>query len=111
MKTVYGARFDGSPAAVKVHRWCGGGERRLAAFRRELDLLRRVGRHPQLVALLAYSDDHGKKKEFTLLLLGAYSTLRFRFLWLQNVFFASLFFLPFYTAGKLFTSLFVSFVD
>ena len=56
---VYGIRFDGSPAAVKVHRWCGGGERRLAAFRRELDLLRRVGRHPRLVALLAYSDDHG----------------------------------------------------
>ncbi|CAM0948122.1 unnamed protein product [Alopecurus aequalis] len=56
--TVYGIHFDGSPAAVKVHRWCGGGERRLAAFRRELDLLRRVGRHPRLVALLAYSDDH-----------------------------------------------------
>uniref|UniRef100_A0ACD5VAU2 Uncharacterized protein n=1 Tax=Avena sativa TaxID=4498 RepID=A0ACD5VAU2_AVESA len=51
-------RVDGSRAAVKVHRWCGGGERRLAAFRRELDLLRRVGRHPRLVALLAYSDDH-----------------------------------------------------
>ncbi|KAI4978686.1 hypothetical protein ZWY2020_015439 [Hordeum vulgare] len=48
----------GPPAAVKVHRWCGGGERRLGAFRRELDLLRRVGRHPRLVALLAYSDDH-----------------------------------------------------
>ncbi|CAM0948119.1 unnamed protein product [Alopecurus aequalis] len=56
--TVYEIRFAGSPAAVKVHRWCGGGERRLAAFRRELDLLRRVGRHPRLVALLAYSDDH-----------------------------------------------------
>ncbi|CAM0948124.1 unnamed protein product [Alopecurus aequalis] len=57
---VYLAKFgvDGSPAAVKVHRWCGGAERRLAAFRRELDLLRRVGRHPRLVALLAYSDDH-----------------------------------------------------
>jgi hypothetical protein len=54
-------RVGGSAAAVKVHRWCGGGERRLAAFRRELDLLRRVGRHPRLVALLAYSDDHGKK--------------------------------------------------
>ncbi|KAK1613879.1 hypothetical protein QYE76_019396 [Lolium multiflorum] len=51
-------RVGGSAAAVKVHRWCGGGERRLAAFRRELDLLRRVGRHPRLVALLAYSDDH-----------------------------------------------------
>uniref|UniRef100_A0ACD5Z9F3 Uncharacterized protein n=1 Tax=Avena sativa TaxID=4498 RepID=A0ACD5Z9F3_AVESA len=51
-------RVGGSQAAVKVHRWSGGGERRLAAFRRELDLLRRVGRHPRLVALLAYSDDH-----------------------------------------------------
>lgn len=47
-----------SPAAVKVQRWCGGGERRAAAFRRELGLLRRL-RHPNLVALRAYSDDHG----------------------------------------------------
>ncbi|KQJ92833.1 probable receptor-like protein kinase At1g33260 [Brachypodium distachyon] len=46
-----------SPAAVKVQRWCGGGERRAAAFRRELGLLRRL-RHPNLVALRAYSDDH-----------------------------------------------------
>jgi hypothetical protein len=62
-------RVNGSAAAVKVHRWCGGGERRLAAFRRELDLLRRVGRHPRIVALLAYSDDHGEltQKKFTLL--------------------------------------------
>uniref|UniRef100_A0A453MS13 Protein kinase domain-containing protein n=1 Tax=Aegilops tauschii subsp. strangulata TaxID=200361 RepID=A0A453MS13_AEGTS len=52
----------GPPAAVKVHRWCGGGERRLGAFRRELDLLRRVGRHPRLVALLAYSDDHERRE-------------------------------------------------
>jgi hypothetical protein len=56
--TVYLARLlDGSPVAVKVHRWCGG-ERRLRAFRQELDLLRRL-RHPHIVALLAYSDDHG----------------------------------------------------
>ncbi|XP_062217920.1 salt tolerance receptor-like cytoplasmic kinase 1 [Phragmites australis] len=55
--TVYLARLrDGSPVAVKVHRWCGG-ERRLRAFRQELDLLRRL-RHPHIVALLAYSDDH-----------------------------------------------------
>jgi hypothetical protein len=55
---VYLARLlDGSPVAVKVHRWCGG-ERRLRAFRQELDLLRRL-RHPNIVALLAYSDDHG----------------------------------------------------
>ncbi|XP_066324719.1 salt tolerance receptor-like cytoplasmic kinase 1 [Miscanthus floridulus] len=55
--TVYLARLlDGSPVAVKVHRWCGG-ERRLRAFRQELDLLRRL-RHPNIVALLAYSDDH-----------------------------------------------------
>nr|ACF84659.1 unknown [Zea mays] len=54
---VYLARLlDGSPVAVKVHRWCGG-ERRLRAFRQELDLLRRL-RHPNIVALLAYSDDH-----------------------------------------------------
>ncbi|KAK1564216.1 hypothetical protein QYE76_005013 [Lolium multiflorum] len=51
-------RVGGSAAAVKVYRWCSGGERQLTAFRRELDLLRRVGRHPRLVALLAYSDDH-----------------------------------------------------
>ena len=88
--TVYGVRFDGSPAAVKVHRWCGGGERRVAAFRRELDLLRRVGRHPRLVALLAYSDDHGKKIVYTVTVWSFDSTLRF--LWRQNVFFASLFF-------------------
>uniref|UniRef100_A0A0E0JUG8 Protein kinase domain-containing protein n=1 Tax=Oryza punctata TaxID=4537 RepID=A0A0E0JUG8_ORYPU len=44
------------PVAVKVHRWCGG-ERWLRAFRQELDLLRRL-RHPHIVALLAYSDDH-----------------------------------------------------
>ena len=56
---VYLARLrGGSPVAVKVHRWCGGGERRLRAFRQELDLLRRL-RHPNIVALLAYSDDHG----------------------------------------------------
>ncbi|CAN6277285.1 unnamed protein product [Urochloa humidicola] len=56
--TVYLARLrDGAPVAVKVHRWCGGGERRLRAFRQELDLLRRL-RHPHIVALLAYSDDH-----------------------------------------------------
>ncbi|KAF0895375.1 hypothetical protein E2562_012406 [Oryza meyeriana var. granulata] len=55
--TVYLARVRGwSPAAVKVHRWCGG-ERWLRAFRQELDLLRRL-RHPHIVALLAYSDDH-----------------------------------------------------
>ncbi|XP_066317624.1 salt tolerance receptor-like cytoplasmic kinase 1 [Miscanthus floridulus] len=55
--TVYLARLlDGSPVAIKVHRWCGG-ERRLRAFRQELDLLRRL-RHPNIVALLAYSDDH-----------------------------------------------------
>ncbi|KAL6848410.1 hypothetical protein ACP4OV_021704 [Aristida adscensionis] len=55
--TVYLARLrDGSPAAVKVQRWCGG-ERRLRAFRQELDLLRRL-RHPHIVALLAFSDDH-----------------------------------------------------
>ncbi|CAN6242707.1 unnamed protein product [Urochloa humidicola] len=54
---VYRARLrDGAPVAVKVHRWCGG-ERRLRAFRQELDLLRRL-RHPHIVALLAYSDDH-----------------------------------------------------
>ncbi|RCV04486.1 hypothetical protein SETIT_1G005400v2 [Setaria italica] len=54
---VYLARLrDGAPVAVKVHRWCGG-ERRLRAFRQELDLLRRL-RHPHIVALLAYSDDH-----------------------------------------------------
>ncbi|CAD6252222.1 unnamed protein product [Miscanthus lutarioriparius] len=57
--TVYLARLlDGSPVAVKVHRWCGG-ERRLRAFRQELDLLRRL-RHPNIVALLAYSDDHDR---------------------------------------------------
>ena len=57
--TVYLARLlDGSPVAIKVHRWCGG-ERRLRAFRQELDLLRRL-RHPNIVALLAYSDDHGE---------------------------------------------------
>ena len=57
--TVYLARLrDGAPAAVKVHRWCGG-ERRLRAFRQELDLLRRI-RHPRIVALIAYSDDHGE---------------------------------------------------
>ena len=57
--TVYLARLlDGSPVAVKVHCWCGG-ERRLRAFRQELDLLRRL-RHPNIVALLAYSDDHGE---------------------------------------------------
>lgn len=44
------------PVAVKVHRWCGG-ERWLRAFRQELDLLRRL-RHPHIVSLLAYSDDH-----------------------------------------------------
>ena len=56
--TVYLARLrDGAPVAVKVHRWCGG-ERRLRAFRQELDLLRRI-RHPRIVALIAYSDDHG----------------------------------------------------
>ncbi|PUZ73671.1 hypothetical protein GQ55_1G005700 [Panicum hallii var. hallii] len=55
--TVYLARLrDGAPVAVKVHRWCGG-ERRLRAFRQELDLLRRI-RHPRIVALIAYSDDH-----------------------------------------------------
>ncbi|CAL4890541.1 unnamed protein product [Urochloa decumbens] len=55
--TVYLAKLrDGAPVAVKVHRWCGG-ERRLRAFRQELDLLRRL-RHPHIVALLAYSDDH-----------------------------------------------------
>ncbi|KAL6629329.1 hypothetical protein ACP70R_029094 [Stipagrostis hirtigluma subsp. patula] len=54
---VYLARLrDGSPVAVKVQRWCGG-ERMLRAFRQELDLLRRL-RHPRIVALLAYSDDH-----------------------------------------------------
>jgi hypothetical protein len=71
--TVYLARLlDGSPVAVKVHRWCGG-ERRLRAFRQELDLLRRL-RHPNIVALLAYSDDHG---EFTRARLAAhyYSSL------------------------------------
>jgi hypothetical protein len=56
--TVYLARLrGGAPVAVKVHRWCGG-ERRLRAFRQELGLLRRL-RHPHIVALLAYSDDHG----------------------------------------------------
>uniref|UniRef100_A0A0E0CHK6 Protein kinase domain-containing protein n=1 Tax=Oryza meridionalis TaxID=40149 RepID=A0A0E0CHK6_9ORYZ len=44
------------PVAVKVHRWCGG-ERWLRAFRQELDLLHRL-RHPHIVSLLAYSDDH-----------------------------------------------------
>lgn len=71
--TVYLARLlDGSPVAVKVHRWCGG-ERRLRAFRQELDLLRRL-RHPNIVSLLAYSDDHG---EFTRARLAAhyYSSL------------------------------------
>ncbi|GJM89974.1 hypothetical protein PR202_ga06207 [Eleusine coracana subsp. coracana] len=54
---VYLARLRrGAPVAVKVHRWCGG-ERRLRAFRQELDLLRRI-HHPHIVALLAYSDDH-----------------------------------------------------
>ncbi|KAJ1277476.1 hypothetical protein BS78_04G006700 [Paspalum vaginatum] len=54
---VYLGRLrGGSPVAVKVHRWCGG-ERRMRAFRQELDLLRRL-RHPNIVALLAYSDDH-----------------------------------------------------
>jgi hypothetical protein len=47
------------PVAVKVHRWCGG-ERWLRAFRQELDLLRRL-RHPHIVSLLAYSDDHGTR--------------------------------------------------
>jgi hypothetical protein len=56
--TVYLARLrHGAPVAVKVQRWCGG-ERRLRAFRQELDLLRRL-HHPHIVALLAYSDDHG----------------------------------------------------
>ncbi|KAG8076462.1 hypothetical protein GUJ93_ZPchr0006g44962 [Zizania palustris] len=55
--TVYLASlWGGSPAAVKVHRWCGG-ERRLRAFRQELGLLLRL-RHPHIVALLAYSDEH-----------------------------------------------------
>ncbi|GJN18768.1 hypothetical protein PR202_gb05966 [Eleusine coracana subsp. coracana] len=54
---VYLARLRrGAPVAVKVHRWCGG-ERRLRAFRQELDLLRRI-HHQHIVALLAYSDDH-----------------------------------------------------
>ncbi|TVU33700.1 hypothetical protein EJB05_25533, partial [Eragrostis curvula] len=57
---VYLARLrHGAPVAVKVHRWSSGGERRLRAFRQELDLLRRI-RHPHIVALLAYSDDHEK---------------------------------------------------
>jgi len=44
---VYLARLrDGAPVAVKVQRWCCGGERRLRAFRQEPDLLRRI-RHPQ----------------------------------------------------------------
>uniref|UniRef100_A0A0D9VB62 Protein kinase domain-containing protein n=1 Tax=Leersia perrieri TaxID=77586 RepID=A0A0D9VB62_9ORYZ len=57
--TVYlaGVSPSSSPVAVKVHRWCGGGERRLRAFRQELDLLRRL-RHPHIVSLLAYSDNH-----------------------------------------------------
>ncbi|KAF8676755.1 hypothetical protein HU200_046804 [Digitaria exilis] len=55
--TVYLARLSGDDVAVKVHRWCGGGERRLRAFRQELDLLRRL-RHPHIVKLIAYSDDH-----------------------------------------------------
>ncbi|XP_040376827.1 salt tolerance receptor-like cytoplasmic kinase 1 [Oryza brachyantha] len=55
--TVYlAARSPAAPVAVKVHRWCGG-ERWLRAFRQELDLLRRL-RHPHIVSLLAYSDDH-----------------------------------------------------
>uniref|UniRef100_A0A804P5K0 Protein kinase domain-containing protein n=1 Tax=Zea mays TaxID=4577 RepID=A0A804P5K0_MAIZE len=67
--TVYLARLlDGSPVAVKVHRWCGG-ERRLRAFRQELDLLRRL-RHPHIVALLAYSDDHEDEGALVLEYLG-----------------------------------------
>jgi hypothetical protein len=83
--TVYLARLmDGSPVAVKVHRWCGG-ERRLRAFRQELDLLRRL-RHPNIVALLAYSDDHG---EFIRACAPCYSSL-----------FPSLFFSWSYTTQK-----------
>ncbi|KAI4976150.1 hypothetical protein ZWY2020_049757 [Hordeum vulgare] len=54
------AVVGGLRAAVIMHQWCGGGERQLGAFRCKLDLLRRVGRHPRLVALLPYSNDHGK---------------------------------------------------
>jgi hypothetical protein len=66
--TVYLARLrHGAPVAVKVHRWCGG-ERRLRAFRQELGLLRRI-HQPHIVALLAYSDDHGESPRLFSLVL------------------------------------------
>ncbi|KAF8780365.1 hypothetical protein HU200_001477 [Digitaria exilis] len=52
--TVYLARLGGSLAAVKVHR--GSSERLHRAFRQELHALLRVGRHPHIVRLLAFSD-------------------------------------------------------
>ncbi|XP_078161586.1 salt tolerance receptor-like cytoplasmic kinase 1 [Carex rostrata] len=56
--TVYLCTLPGSfePIAVKVHR-CGGGERLLRAFRQELELLRKI-KHPRIVRLHGFSDDH-----------------------------------------------------
>ena len=57
--TVYLARLSGGSksqlAAVKVHRSCN--ERLRRAFRQELDALLRV-RHPHIVRLLAFCDQH-----------------------------------------------------
>lgn len=60
--TVYLCTLPGSfePIAVKVHR-CGGGERLLRAFRQELELLRKI-KHPHIVRLHGFSDDHGNIK-------------------------------------------------
>ncbi|OAY70590.1 probable receptor-like protein kinase At4g10390 [Ananas comosus] len=54
--TVYLGRLPGSPSpsAVKVH---FSSERLHIAFRRELDVLLRLPRHPNVVRLIGFSDD------------------------------------------------------
>ncbi|KAF8780253.1 hypothetical protein HU200_001923 [Digitaria exilis] len=64
--TVYLARLGGSLAAVKVHR--GSSERLHRAFRQELHALLRVGRHPHIVRLLAFSDRYPQHQAGVLVL-------------------------------------------
>jgi Protein kinase domain len=60
--TVYLCTLPRSPepVAVKVHR-CGGAMRLLRAFQQELELLRKT-KHPHIVRIHGFSDDHGNIK-------------------------------------------------